>query len=136
MKKIIFILNSILLTINFLLLIYFVVYTIIGSCPFNNFITNQDIQIQLVIALIFEFLFFIISKILSLIVKVDLSYKGTDVIKFVPKPILIIGIVIPLIITIYSIIVNINFEFIIMSIVMIFSIVLELGITHLFKKQS
>lgn len=135
MKKVIFTGNASLLAMNILLFVCFAVYTVAGSSPFHDFTSSRDIQIQFIIALIFEFAFFAVSKLLSIIIKADLSFKGTDVLKLVPKSVLITVISAASVITLYSVIVKINFEFVIMTVFMAFSILLETGITALFKRQ-
>lgn len=109
------------------------VYTVLGSYPIGSYITVDDIKIQLIAALIFEFVFFIISKIMSLKLKVDLSFKGKEIFNFVPKAVIISAVIIAVALIIYSLIVKINFEFAVMIIFMTFSILLEIGITRMFK---
>lgn len=118
---------------NAVLDVWFSVYTILGSYPFGNYITVDDIEIQLLTVLIFEFVFFIISKLISLKLKVDLSFKGKEVLNFVPKAVVISVSVIACTLIIYSLIIKINFEFAVMIIVIAFSILLEIGITRMFK---
>lgn len=118
---------------NAVLGVWFSVYTILGSYPLGSYITADDIEIQLIAALIFEFAFFIISKLISLKLNVDLSFKGKEILNFVPKAVMISAAVIAGTLIIYSLIVKINFEFAVMIIVMTFSILLEIGITKMFK---
>lgn len=133
MNKILYFINCILLIINAVLGVCFSVYTILGSYPLGNYIATDDIEIQLIVALIFEFAFFIISKLISLKLNVDLSFKGKEILNFVPKAVMISAAVIAGALIIYSLIVKINFEFSVMIIVMTFSILLEIGITKMFK---
>lgn len=133
MNKILYFINCILLIINAVLGIWFSIYTILGSYPFGSYITVDDIEIQLLTVLIFEFVFFIISKLISLKLKVDLSFKGKEVLNFVPKAVVISVSVIACTLIIYSLIIKINFEFAVMIIVIAFSILLEIGITRMFK---
>ncbi len=133
MNKAMYLIHCILLIINILLGIWFMVYTVLGSYPIGSYITVDDIKIQLIAALIFEFVFFIISKIMSLKLKVDLSFKGKEIFNFVPKAVIISAVIIAVALIIYSLIVKINFEFAVMIIFMTFSILLEIGITRMFK---
>lgn len=133
MNRIMYLINCILLIINVLLGVWFTAYTILGSYPIGSYITADDIEIQLIATLIFEFVFFIISKIISLKLKVDLSYKGKEIFYFVPKAVIISAVIIAVVLIIYSLIVRINFEFAVMIIVMTFSILLEIGIIKMFK---
>lgn len=133
MNKAMYLIHCILLIINILLGIWFMVYTVLGSYPIGSYITVDDIKIQLIAALIFEFVFFIISKIMSLKLKVDLSFKGKEKFNFVPKAVIISAVIIVIALIVYSLIVKINIEFAIMIIVMTFSILLESGITRMFK---
>lgn len=133
MKKHLWIINLILLIINILLFLYFSVYTIISSKPFGNFITNKDIEFQFVFSLIYEFIFFAISWIISKVLNKDLSFKGTDVLKLIPKSfILIVGVIIAAII-IYTFILKMSVMFLIMCIFMLFSILIEYGIIKYFR---
>lgn len=118
---------------NAVLGVWFSVYTILGAYPLGSYITADDIEIQLIAALIFELVFFIISKLISLKLKIDLSFKGKEILNFVPKAVIISAAVIASALIIYSLIVKINFEFAIMIIVMTFSILLEIGITKMLK---
>lgn len=113
--------------------IWFSAYTILGSYPLGNYITANDIEIQLIAVLIFEFVFFIISKLISLKLKIDISFKGKEILNFVPKSVVISAAVIADTLIIYSLIVKINFEFAVMIIIIAFSILLEIGITKMFK---
>ena len=133
MNKFMCFVNCILLIVNALLAVWFSIYTIAGTYPLGSYATDDDIQIQFVTALIFEFIFFIISKIMSLKLKVDLSFKGKEIFDFVPKAIIISAVIIATALIVYSLIVKINLEFTVMIIVMIFSILLEIGITRMFK---
>ncbi len=133
MSKIIYLINCILLIVNVLLYIWFSIFTVLGTYPLGEYITKDDIEIQLTTALIFEFIFFIISKIMSLKLKIDLSFNGKEILSFVPKAVIISTAVIAGALIIYSLIVKINFEFAVMIIVMTFSILLEIGITKMFK---
>lgn len=133
MHKVMYLVNCILLIINVFLGVWFTVYTVLGSYPIGSYITADDIEIQLTAALIFEFVFFIISKIMSLKLKIDLSFKGKEMFNFVPKALIISAVIIAVALIIYSLIVKINFEFAVMIIVMSFSILLEIGITKMFK---
>lgn len=128
-----YLIHCILLIINILLGVWFTAYTVLGSYPIGSYITVDDIKIQLIAALIFEFVFFIISKIMSLKLKVDLSFKGKEIFNFVPKAVIISAVTIAVALIIYSLIVKINFEFAVMIIFMTFSILLEIGITRMFK---
>lgn len=133
MKKHLWIINLILLVINILLFLYFTVYTIIGTKPFGDFITDKDIEIQLIISIIYEFVYFAISVIISKVLKKDLSFKGPDVIKLIPKPvILIVGVIIAAII-IYTSILKMSIMFLIMCIVMLFSILIQYGTVKYLK---
>lgn len=118
---------------NAVLGVWFSVYTILGAYPLGSYITADDIEIQLIAALIFELVFFIISKLVSLKLKIDLSFKGKEILNFVPKAVIISATVIAGALLIYSLIVKINFEFAVMIIVMTFSILLEIGITKMLK---
>lgn len=133
MNRIMYLIHCILLIINIFLGVWFTAYTVLGSYPIGSYITVDDIEIQLIAALIFEFVFFIISKIMSLKLKVDLSYKGKEIFNFVLKPAIISAVIIAVALIIYSLIVKINFEFAVMIIFMTFSILLEIGITRMFK---
>lgn len=133
MSKIIYLINCILLIVNVLLYIWFSIFTVLGTYPLGEYITKDDIEIQLTTALIFEFIFFIISKIMSLKLKIDLSFNGKEILSSVPKAVIISTAVIAGALIIYSLIVKINFEFAVMIIVMTFSILLEIGITIMFK---
>lgn len=133
MSKIIYLINCILLIVNVLLYIWFSIFTVLGTYPLGEYITKDDIEIQLTTALIFEFIFFIISKIMSLKLKIDLSFKGKEILNFIPKAVVILFVIIPMALIIYSIIVKINYDFIILIVVMTFSILLEIGITKMFK---
>ena len=136
MNKVMYLIHCILLIINILLGIWFTVYTVLGSYPIGSYITADDIEIQLIAVLIFEFAFFIISKIISLKLKVDLSFKGKEIFNFVPKAVIISAVIIAAALIVYSLIVRINFEFAVMIIVMTFSILLEMGITKIFKTAT
>ncbi len=136
MNKIIYFINCILLIVNLVLGVWFSVYTILGSYPLGSYITADDIEIQLIAALIFEFAFFIISKLISLKLNVNLSFKGKEILNFVPKSAIISAAVIAGALIIYSLIVKINFEFAVMIIVMTFSILLEIGITKMLKTAA
>ncbi len=133
MSKIIYLINCILLIVNVLLYIWFSIFTVLGTYPLGEYITKDDIEIQLTAALIFEFIFFIILKIMSLKLKIDLSFKGKEILNFIPKAVVILFVIIAMALIIYSIIVKINYEFIILIAVMTFSILLETGITKMFK---
>lgn len=133
MKKHLWIINLILLVINILLFLYFTVYTIIGSKPFGDFITEKDIVFQFILSLIYEFIFFAISWIISKVLKKDLSFKGTDVIKLIPKPVILIVVVIISAIIIYISILKISIMFLIMCIVTLLSILLQYGIIKYFR---
>lgn len=133
MNKIMYLIHCILLIINILLGVWFTVYTLLGSYPIGSYITADDIEIQLIAALIFEFAFFLISKIMSLKLKVDLSFKGKEIFNFVPKAVIISAVIIASALIVYSLIVKIHFEFAIMIIAMAFSILLEIGITRMLK---
>lgn len=133
MKKHLWIINLILLVINILLFIYFTVYTIIGSKPFGDFITDKDIEFQFIFSLIYQFIFFAISWIISKVLKKDLSYKGPDVIKLIPKPVILIVVVIIAAIIIYTSILKMSIMFLIMCIVMLFSILIQYGIIKYFR---
>lgn len=133
MKKIMYIMNCVLLIVNVILGIWFSAYTVLGSYPLGSYIIADDIEIQLIAVLIFEFVFFIISKIMSSKLKIDLSYKGKEIFNFVPKAVIISAVIITAALIVYSSIAKINFEFAIMIIVMTLSILLEIGITRMFK---
>lgn len=133
MNRIMYLIHCILLIINILLGIWFTVYTVLGSYPIGSYITADDIEIQLIAALIFEFAFFLISKIMSLKLKVDLSFKSKEIFNFVPKTVIISAVIIASALIVYYLIVKIHFEFAIMIITMAFSILLEIGITRMFK---
>lgn len=133
MHKVMYLVNCILLIINIFFGIWFTVYTVLGSYPIGSYITADDIEIQLTAALIFEFVFFIISKIMSLKLKIDLSFKGKEIFHFIPKTVIVSAVIIAVALILYSLIVKINFEFAMMIIVMTFSILLEIGITKMFK---
>ena len=133
MNRIMYLINCILLIINILLGVWFTVYTVLGSYPIGSYITADDVEIQLIATLIFEFIFLIISKIMSLKLKIDLSFKGKEMFNFVPKAVIISAVIIAIVLIVYSLIVKINFEFAVMIIVMTFSILLEIGITRMFK---
>lgn len=133
MNNVLYFINCILLFINVCLGIWFSAYTVLCSYPLGSYITADDIKIQLIAMIIFEFVFLIISKIISLKLKVDLSFKGKEILSFIPKAVIISAVIIAVALIIYSIIVKISFEFIIMIIVMTFSILLEIGITREFK---
>ncbi|MDE6863426.1 MAG: hypothetical protein K2J41_03470 [Eubacterium sp.] len=135
MNKVMYLINYILLIINALLGVWFTFYTILGSYPFGGYITADDIEIQLIAALIFEFVFFTISKIISLKLKVDLSFKGKEIFSFVPKAVVISALIIATTLIAYSFVIKINIEFAIMIIVMAFSILLEIGITRMYKTE-
>lgn len=132
MKKHLWIINLIFLVINLLLFLCFSVYTIIGSKPFGDFITDKDIEFQFVFSLIYQFIFFAISWIISKVLKKDLSYKGPDVIKLIPKPVILIVVIIDAII-IYTSILKMSIMFLIMCIVMLFSILIQYGIIKYFR---
>ncbi len=133
MNKIMYLIHCILLIINVFLSIWFTAYIVLGSYPIGSYITADDIKIQLIATLIFEFVFFIISKIMSLKLKVDLSFKGKEIFNFVPKAVIISAVIIVIALIVYSLIIKINIEFAVMIIVMTFSILLEIGITKMFK---
>lgn len=133
MKKHLWIINLILLVINILLFLYFMVYTIIGSKPFGDFVTDKDIEFQFIFSLIYEFIFFAISWIISKVLKKDLSYKGPDVIKLIPKPVILIVVIIIAAIIIYTSILKMSIMFLIMCIVMLFSILIQYGIIKYFR---
>ncbi len=133
MNKILYFINCILLIINAVLGVWFTVYTILGSYPLGSYITADDITIQLIVILIFELVFFIISKLMSLKLKIDLSFKGKEILNFIPKAVMISAAIIAGALIIYSSIVKINFEFAVMIIIIAFSILLEIGITRMFK---
>lgn len=133
MNKILYFINCILLIINAVLGVWFSVYTILGSYPLGSYITADDIEIQLITALIFEFVFFINSKLMSLKLKIDISFKGKEILNFVSKAVVISVAAIACTLIIYSLIIKINFEFAVMIIVIAFSILLEIGITRMFK---
>lgn len=133
MNKLIYLINCILLIINVFLGIWFTVYTVLGSYPIGSYIIADDIEIQLISALVFEFVFFIISKVMSSQLKIDLSFKGKEIFDFIPKAVVILAAIIDSALIVYSLIVEINIEFEVMIIVMTFSILLETGITGMFK---
>lgn len=89
MKQHLWIVNLLLLAINIVLFIIFIAYTVIGLKPIGNYISTGDIQTQLVIALVYEFCFFIISAVFAKVMNKDLSYKGTDVLKCIPKRVIV-----------------------------------------------
>lgn len=133
MKKHLWIINLIFLVINLLLFLCFSVYTIIGSKPFGDFITDKDIEFQFVFSLIYQFIFFAISWIISKVLKKDLSYKGPDVIKLIPKPVILIVVIIIAAIIICTSILKMYIIFLIMCIVMLFSILIQYGIIKYFR---
>lgn len=133
MKKGLYLLNLILLIINGLTLILFSVSAVAGSEKCFNFITDGDIQIMLFAAIAFELIYIIISKIISVVLKVDLTYKGEDSFDFIPKSLIISAIIIGVVLIAVSIILNIHYGFIITVMIMLFSILLEFGITMEFK---
>ena len=133
MKKTIYIINKILLLLNIILFIYFIIYTILGTYPLGNYISSDDINFQLVLSLIFEFTSIFITTLLSLIIKIDLSYKGKEILNFISTPLLFFIIIATMLTIIYSIAIKINIKFIIMIIVMSTFILLESGITRMFK---
>lgn len=133
MKKHLWIINLILLVINILLFLYFTANTIIGSKPFGDFITDKNIEFQFVFSLIYEFIFFAISWFISKVLKKDLSYKGPDVIKLIPKPVILIVVVIIAAIIIYTSILKMSIMFLIMCIVMLFSILIQYGTVKYLK---
>lgn len=108
MRKVIYLMNCILLTVNVLLYIWFSIFTVLGTYSLGEYITADDIEIQLIAALIFEFIFFIISKIMSLKLKIDLSFKGKEILNFIPKAAVILFAIIAIALIIYSITVKIN----------------------------
>lgn len=132
MKKNLWIINLLLLIINIALFTYFSVYTILGSNPVGSYITEETLSLQLVFAIIYEFVFFTVSTIISKVLKKDLSFKGADVLRLVSKIIAILIILIGICLIIYSIVFKLGAEFLVTVIVMQFSIILEIGITKLF----
>lgn len=136
MKKVIYIINSVLLISNILLFVLFVIYTLAGFRPFGSYTTDKDIEFQLLVTLIFEFLFFTLSKLFSLILKIDLSFKGTEILNLVPRTVMFLVVILALFLIVYSIIIRINIEFIVTIVVMVFSILLEFGITKMFKNVT
>lgn len=135
MKKHLWIINLILLIINILLFLYFTVYTIIGSYPIGNYINDNELSMQLVIALIYEFCFVIVSLFISKVLKKDLSFKGPDVFKFAPKLVTIAMRIIAFALVLYTLVFDISAEFAVMVAVMLFSIFLELCITMMLNKD-
>lgn len=132
MKKCFRFINLLLLIINIALLICFSVYTILGSNPAGSYITGEILDFQLIIALLYEFFFFAVSLIISKVQKKDLSYKGTDFLRHVPKIISIFTVLLSIGFIAYTVIFKIGIEFVVTVIVMLFSIVIEIGITKLF----
>lgn len=128
MKKHLWIINLILLVINILLFLYFTANTIIGSKPFGDFITDEDIEFQFVCSIIYEFTSFAISLIIAKVLNKDLSYKGKDVFILISKKNIAIICILALAIVIYSVIAGISSEFIIMIAFMLFSITLQIGL--------
>lgn len=135
MKKHLWIINLILLVINILLFLYFTVYIIIGSYPVGNYIRDNDISMQLIIALVYEFCFVFVSIFISKVLKKDLSFKGTDVLKFTPKIITVVISIIAFALVLYTLVSGISAEFAVMVVVMLFSILLELCITIMLNKN-
>lgn len=132
MKKCFRFINLLLLIINIALLICFSVYTILGSNPAGSYITGEILDFQLIIALLYEFFFFAVSLIISKVLKKDLSYKGADFLRLVPKIISIFTAFLAIVLIAYTVIFKIGIEFVVTVIVMLFSIVIEIGITKLF----
>lgn len=132
MKKCFRFINLLLLIINIALLICFSVYTILGSNPAGSYITGEILDFQLIIALLYEFFFFAVSLIISKALKKDLSYKGADFLRHVPKIISIFTALLAVGLIAYTVIFKISIEFGVTVIVMLFSIVIEIGITKLF----
>lgn len=125
--------NCVLLVLDGLLYICFSVYTVLGSYPLGNFITPDDTELQFIIILVYQFLFLFISKCISLKLKVDLSFRGAEIFTFVPKAVRVFGVVLSAILIIYSGIVKIHFTFSLMTAISVFSILLEFGITKMFR---
>lgn len=136
MKKHLWIINLIFLVINILLFLYFTANTIIGSKPFGDFITDEDIELQLIISLIYEFVYFAISVIISKVLKKDLSYKGPDVLELVPKSIIWVVSIISITIIIYAFVFKVSGDFIIMCIAMLTSFLIQYGILRYLKKKT
>lgn len=132
MRKNLWLINLLLLIINILLFIYFSLYTILGSNPIGSYITEDVLSLQLIFALFYEFFFFAVSLIISKVLKKDLSYKGADVLRLVPKIIAILIILLAIALIAHTVIFKIGIEFVVTVIVMLFSIVIEIGITKLF----
>lgn len=132
MKKCFGFINLLLLIINIALFICFSVYTILGSNPAGSYITEEILDFQLIIALLYEFFFFAVSLIISKVLKKDLSYKGADFLRHVPKIISICTALLAVGLIAYTVIFKIGIEFGVTVIVMLFSIVIEIGITKLF----
>lgn len=132
MKKCFRFINLLLLIINIALLICFSVYTILGSNPAGSYITGEILDFQLIFALLYEFFFFVVSLIISKALKKDLSYKGADFLRLVPKIISIFTVLLSIGFIAYTVIFKIGIEFVVTVIVMLFSIVIEIGITKLF----
>lgn len=133
MKRNLWIINLFVLIINTILFLVFAVYTILGSTPAGNYVTNYEIEFQLIFALIFEFSFFAVSLIISKILKIDLSFKGRDFLKLVPKTVALLVILVGVFLIAYTAIFNISAEFAVMTSFMLFSILLQIGITKLFR---
>lgn len=135
MKKFVYIANKILLIINVLLLFLFSAEVIFGYEAYKNPLLVDLPSLLLIITLFYEFAFLFFSAIMSKIIKVDLSYKGTDAFSLVSRKFTIIIVTIGIILIAYALITKIQIEFIVMIITMIFSITLESGITKLFKRH-
>lgn len=137
MKKALPWINVIFLVVNIALFLFFVIYTVLGVKPFGSYITDKFVETEFIIALFYELVYFAAAFIISKLAKKDLSYKGPDVLNFVPKPVVWTVILIGFAGIIYTVITKISFEFAIMVIFMAFTILLQIGNTvYFFKSQS
>lgn len=135
MKQHLWIVNLLLLAINIVLFIIFTAYTALGLKPIGNYISTGDIQTQLVIALVYEFCFFIISAVFAKIMNKDLSYKGPDVLKCISKRVIVTVCLVALALIVYTAVYGISAEFAVMAVAMLFSILIQTGITRLLKNS-
>lgn len=136
MKKVLPWLNLIFLILNAVLFCFFTVYTVLGVKPFGAYVTEDFIQTQLLIALAFELVCFAVSYLISKVLKKDLSFKGPDVFKFVPKPMVLAAVILGVAAVFYTVITKISSQFVVTVIFMGFSILIEIGITKYFFKSE
>lgn len=73
--------------------------------------------------------------IISKVLKKDLSYKGTDVLKLVPKSIIWVLRIISITIIIYAFVFKVFVDFIIMYITILTSFFIQYGILRYLKKK-